>query len=209
MSMGSNTTQPLGRNGRRSMAILRMPGLNATEMAVAACLIDHAHDEHGFAFPSRESIQHWTGGRSKSAVDRALGKLKGLGLIEGVERRLNYTKSETTLYLITWQPFFNAFQKVEAWKSERRNATRNAGGVVPAYGSGWFPQSGQVVPGNGEHISLTYLSNEDLSRSRLRRPTEGFSSRSFWRDPTDPQSQWRGRRVFRKARIGSAAGSGG
>ncbi len=149
--------------------ILRMPGLNATEMAVAACLIDHAHDEHGFAFPSRESIQHWTR-RSKSAVDRALGKLKGLGLIEGVERRLNYTKSATTLYLITWQPFFNAFLKVEAWKAERRHA----GGVVPANGSGWSPQSGQVVPGNGEHISLTYLSNEDLYRSPYGDPLKDF-----------------------------------
>ena len=111
-----------GPKWQATNGILRMPALNATEMAVAACLIDHAHDEHGFAFPSRETIQHWTGGRSKSAVDRALGKLKRLGLIEGVERRLSYTKSETTLYSITWQPFFNAFQKVEAWKSERRNA---------------------------------------------------------------------------------------
>ena len=162
--------------------ILRMPNLNATEMAVAACLIDHAHDEHGFAFPSRKTIQNWTG-RPKSAVDRALGKLKRLGLVEGRERRLSYTNSETTLYAIIWQPFFKAFQKVEAWKSERRHARNVAEGVVPANGTGWSPKSGQVVPANGEQISLIDLSKEDLSRSSYDDPLKDFHEGLFGETP--------------------------
>ena len=115
-----------------------------------------------------------TGGRSKSAVDRALGKLKQLGMIEGVERRLSYTKSETTLYSITWQPFFTAFQKVEAWKLARRHPGVNVTGVVPDNGTAWSPKSGQVVPENGEHISLTYLSNRNLYRSSYDDPLKDF-----------------------------------
>ena len=125
--------------------IYRMPDLNGTEMAVAACLIDYAHDEYGFAFPSRKTIQTWTG-RSKSAVDQALGKLRRLGLITAVERRVNYTKSDTIIYSIIWPPFFKAFQKVEAWKAERRHASNVMRGVVPDNRDRGVPEIGPGGP---------------------------------------------------------------
>ena len=111
--------------------------------------------------------------RPKSAVDRALGKLKRLGLIDGVERRLNYTKSDTTLYSIIWQPFFKAFERVEAWKSERRNARNGdvTGGWSPRMGQGGPRNRARWSPQNGEHNSLTYLSNDNLYRSSYADPS--------------------------------------
>jgi hypothetical protein len=158
-----------GPKWQAEKGILRMRNLNATEMAVMACLIDLAHEEHGFAFPLRQTIQAWTG-RSKSAVDRAIARLNQLGFIQSTERRFNYSKSDTTLHVITWQPFFAAFNRVETWRAARRSVTPLEG-VVPDNGSGWSPISGQVVPDNGEHISLTYLSKDNLYRSPLATDT--------------------------------------
>jgi hypothetical protein len=148
--------------------LVRMPHLNATEMAVMACLIDYAHEEHGFAFPSRRTIQIWTG-RTESAVDRALARLKRLGLIGAIERRQAYDRSETTVHTITWQPFFTAYERVEDYKEWRRTGVTGTSrtGVVPENDNQGGPRKwGGVVPENGEHNSLTIISLEkELNRS--------------------------------------------
>ena len=123
-----------------------------------------------------------------STVDRAIGKLKRLGLIEGTERRLSYTKNETTLYAITWQPFFTAFRRVEAWKSERRHVTRDVTeGVVPENDNRWSSKMSGVVPENEEHISLSYLSKDDLTRSPYGDPLRDIHESLFGK--TQPTSE--------------------
>jgi hypothetical protein len=100
--------------------IPRIPNLCGATQSLLECVVELAHDHWGFAFPSREHIQLWTG-RSLPAIKRALAKAKRLGLITTVERRENYERSSSTLIFVNWEPLFAACERVELFR-------RKAGG---------------------------------------------------------------------------------
>ena len=87
-----------------------MPELDGTVISLMACLIDHAHEEWGFAFPGHKRMEAWTG-RSRWAIDRAIAKAKKLGLFLRVIERRHGDDSEPTIFVLDWKPFFAAYRR--------------------------------------------------------------------------------------------------
>ena len=137
--------------------INRIPKLCGGVQSLMACLIDHTHEEWGFAFPSRKRIQVWTG-RSKWAIDRAIAKAKDLGLIRTIERRLRYDLSASTIFITNWAPFFAAYRRVEKLKCGA-NAHDVARNVMPDAGAKTLPAPCKNAPArceNADHNPFSY-----------------------------------------------------
>jgi hypothetical protein len=119
-----------GEKWQAKAGVPRMRKLCGSVQSLMACLIDLTHDEWGFCFPSRKYLQLWTG-RTRWAIDRALAKAKGLGLVRTIERRIDYDLSDSTIVIVNWTPFFAAFQRVENLRGaktlQQKNETETTG----------------------------------------------------------------------------------
>jgi hypothetical protein len=108
--------------------IPRISNLCGNTQALLECIVELAHDHWGFAFPSRKYIQLWTG-RSRWAIDRAIAKAKQFGLIETVERRVDYEHSMSTLMIVNWEPFFAAYERVQLLRRKDDGYAQNCARV--------------------------------------------------------------------------------
>lgn len=113
-----------GQKYQARAGLFSMPELDGAVVSLMACLIDHAHEKWGFAFPGHKRIEAWTG-RSRWAIDRAIAKAKKLGLIPRAIERRHGDDSELTIFVINWKPFFAAYRRQQL-VSRRRGRCESA-----------------------------------------------------------------------------------